>query len=88
MSQMWKRTSLSDKVIVAAVGFEDNVKAQQKLQTAFNKQAAEQGFTEKTRETEEQELPNCPFCNGSQITIDEGYYCPHCHYVDKKETLS
>ena len=43
-----KRISLSDKVIVAAVGFEDNKKAQQQLQAAFNKQAAEQGFVEKT----------------------------------------
>ena len=47
-SKQTKRTSLSDKVIIAAVGFDNNAEAQQKLQTAFNKQAAEQGFVEKT----------------------------------------
>ena len=48
MTKKAQRSSLKDKVIIAAVGFEDNIKAQQQLQTAFDKQAAEQGFVEKT----------------------------------------
>ena len=54
-----QRASLQDKVIIAAVGFDDNAKAQQQLQVAFDKQAAEQGFAD---ETKEEELKPCPFC--------------------------
>ena len=39
-------SSLQDKVIIAAVGFENNAEAKQKLQTAFDKQAIEQGYVE------------------------------------------
>ena len=41
-----RRSSLQDRVIIAAVGFDNNAEAKQKLQAAFDKQAIEQGFVE------------------------------------------